>query len=371
MIDYILLFPYYLILKIRHFFYDHGWKKVSKSPVKTIGIGNLTVGGTGKTPHAEMVIRSLLMGGEVGSRDIALLSRGHKRKLRGFQILPKNPDASLYGDEPSQIKNKFPHITVAVDKDRVRGCNALNAPEEFLSSKAGRKCRVREFPKADVIVLDDVLQYRSLKPDLSIMLVDFSRPVFRDRLMPMGRLRDLRERISSADVIIVTKCPFELNGFDRGNWAEALGVEHYDVSKCRGDRQWLFFTTISYDEALPVFDTGDQRYIYSPRAIAFSGIADDTRFCNEIRLNYRIVSHLSYPDHHKFSKSDIREINAAAKANPTSVVLTTEKDCQRMRNVENVPEDLKKRMFYIPIRAKFLDSAQANIFNELLLLSIE
>jgi len=313
MIDYILLFPYYLSLKARHFFYDHGWKKVWRSPVRTIGIGNLTVGGTGKTPHTEMIVRTLLQSEGGRNLSVAVLSRGHKRKLRGFQVLPKNASARLYGDEPSQIKNKFPRITVAVDKDRVRGCNVLNDPEAFLSSKAGRKCRKRDFPGADVVVLDDSFQYRSLKTDLSIVLVDFSRPVFRDRLMPMGRLRDLRERLAAADVVIVTKCP------------------------------------------------------YSSRAVVFSGIANDSRFCNQVRLGYRMVGHLNYPDHHKFTKSDVREIASAANANPTAVVLTTEKDCQRFREVKDVPDCLRRRLFYIPIRASFLDDNQRSVFNRLVL----
>lgn len=368
MIDYILLFPYYLSLKARHFFYDHGWKKVRRSPVRTIGIGNLTVGGTGKTPHTEMIVRTLLQSEGGRNLSVAVLSRGHKRKLRGFQVLPKNASARLYGDEPSQIKNKFPRITVAVDKDRVRGCNVLNDPEAFLSSKAGRKCRERDFPGADVVVLDDSFQYRSLKTDLSIVLVDFSRPVFRDRLMPIGRLRDLRERLAAADVVIVTKCPFEMNGFDRGNWAEALGIPQYDVTECRGSNgQYLFFTTIAYDEALPVFQEGDQRYLYSSRAVVFSGIANDSRFCNQVRLGYRMVGHLNYPDHHKFTKSDVREIASAANANPTAVVLTTEKDCQRFREVRDVPDCLRRRLFYIPIRASFLDDNQRSVFNRLVL----
>ena len=138
MIDKILLFPYWLSLKLRHFFYDSGLRKVSSADVPTICIGNITVGGTGKTPHTEMLIRTLLQDEEWGSRSIAVLSRGYKRKTKGFQQVTSDGTALAYGDEPLQIKKKFPGITVAVDKSRTEGCDFLAHPDKLQTTKKGK-----------------------------------------------------------------------------------------------------------------------------------------------------------------------------------------------------------------------------------------
>ena len=236
MIDKILLFPYWLTLKIRHFMYDHGMKKVHTADVPTICVGNVTVGGTGKTPHTEMIIRTLTQDVDWGARNIAVLSRGYKRRTKGFQQVVADGTAKEYGDEPLQIKRKFPFITVAVDKSRKEGCDFLCHPEKLLTSKKARKCRHKDFPKADLIILDDAFQHRSLKPTVSILLVDYNRPVFKDHLMPLGKLRDLPERIQAADIIIVSKCPTYLDAWERSKWTEALGIRK---------NQHIFFTTIS------------------------------------------------------------------------------------------------------------------------------
>ena len=187
MIDKILLFPYYLTLKTRHFLYDHEIRKVSRSAIPSIGIGNITVGGTGKTPHTEMIVRMLLRSEKWGGKNVAVLSRGYKRRLKGFQIVEADGSARDFGDEPLQVKKKFPGITVAVDKNRVEGSRILSDPQSFLQSKKSRKCRTKEFEKADVLVLDDCFQFRALRPDLSVVLVDYNRPTFKDRLLPIGR----------------------------------------------------------------------------------------------------------------------------------------------------------------------------------------
>ena len=202
MIDKILLFPYWLTLKVRHFMYDHGMRKVHVPDVPTICVGNITVGGTGKTPHTEMLIRTLAQDVDWGAKNIAVLSRGYKRKTRGFQQVVADGTAKEYGDEPLQIKRKFPFITVAVDKSRREGCDFLADPEKVMTSKKARKCRHKEFPKADLVILDDAFQHRAVRPTVSIVLVDYSRPIFKDHLMPLGKLRDLPERIAAADIVI-------------------------------------------------------------------------------------------------------------------------------------------------------------------------
>lgn len=353
MIDKILLFPYWLALKTRHFMYDHGLKKSHTADVPTICVGNITVGGTGKTPHTEMLMRTLLQDVDWGARNIAVLSRGYKRKTRGFQQVVEDGSAREYGDEPLQIKRKFPFITVAVDKSRKEGCDFLCNPELVRTSKKARRCLHKEFPKADLIILDDAFQHRALKPTVSIVLVDYSRPTFKDHLMPLGRLRDLPERIKAADIIIVSKCPTYLDAWERSKWTEALGVRQ---------NQHVFFTTIGYDQPQAIFPEGDPRYLYTQRLILFSGIANDKPLRYYLSGNYKIVRHFDFPDHHKFTNADISTINSAAKAFPTSVVMTTEKDCQRIRDCKKVPGNLRQRMFYAPIKVNFFSEEEQEAF---------
>ena len=367
MIDKILLFPYWLSLKLRHFFYDSGLKKVSSADVPTICIGNITVGGTGKTPHTEMLIRTLLQDEEWGSRSIAVLSRGYKRKTKGFQQVTSDGTALAYGDEPLQIKKKFPGITVAVDKSRTDGCDFLAHPDKLQTTKKGKKCIDKDLPAAGLIILDDAFQHRALKPTLSIVLVDYNRPIFKDHLLPMGRLRDLPERIAAADIIIVSKCPNDVNAWEKCTWAENLGIRNFDAASCSGTRrngkkQHIFFSTITYDAAEAVFPEGNPRYIYTNRLVLFSGIANDAPLLSYLSSDYKIVRHFKFPDHHKFSRADINTIASAAKEFPTSVIMTTEKDCQRIRDCHKIKEELKQRMFYSPIKTAFLTENEKEKF---------
>ena len=371
MIDKILLFPYWLSLKIRHFLYDSGLKKVSSADAPTICIGNVTVGGTGKTPHTEMLIRTLLNDEDWGKKNLAVLSRGYKRKTKGFQQVTADGSALAYGDEPLQIKKKFPGITVAVDKSRIEGCDCLFHPEKLQTSKKARKCIDKNLQAADLIILDDAYQHRALKPTVSIVLVDYSRPVYNDHLLPFGRLRDLPERIGAADIIIVSKCPNELNAWEKCSWAENLGIRNFDASSCsgirkNGRRQHIFFSTICYDGAEAVFPEGDPRYIYTKRLILFSGIANDAPLLSYLSSDYKIVRHFRFPDHHKFSRSDINTIASAAREFPTSVIMTTEKDCQRVRDCHKIKEELKQRMFYSPIKTAFLTENEKETFIKVL-----
>lgn len=367
MIDKILLFPYWLTLKIRHFMYDNGLRKVYTPEVPTICVGNVTVGGTGKTPHTEMLIRTLTQDVDWGAKNIAVLSRGYKRKTRGFQQVVADGTAKEYGDEPLQIKRKFPFITVAVDKSRREGCTFLADPEMVQTSKKARRCKHKDFPKSDLIILDDAFQHRAVKPTVSIVLIDYNRPVFKDNLMPIGKLRDLPERIAEADILIVSKCPTYLDAWEKSKWAEALGLKQFDTTDCSGIRkngkkQHLFFTSIGYDTAQAVFPEGDPRYLYTQRLILFSGIANDKPLRMYLCGNYKIVRHLEFPDHHKFTRADISSIYNAARAFPTSLVMTTEKDCQRMRDCVNIPDNLKQRTFYTPIKVNFFSDRERENF---------
>ncbi len=372
MIDKVLLAPYYWTLRFRHFLYDKNIKKVSSAEVPTISVGNVTVGGTGKTPHTEMIVRTLLEDKKWSEKNIAILSRGYKRSTSGFQQVTTDGSAKLYGDEPMQMKTKFPEITIAVDKNRLRGCDFLVHPDKLQNSKKGKKCIDKNFPAADVIILDDAFQHRALLPSFSIVLIDFARPIFDDHLLPIGRLRDIPERISKADVLIMSKCMPYMDNWEKLQRAEYLGLRQFNAEACSGIRsdgkvQNLFFTTIAYDTPRAVFPEGDTRFLYSKRLILFTGIANDTQLYKYLSSSYEIIHRLQFPDHHKFTSADIRKIQKLAESYPTSVLMTTEKDAQRLRDCKYIPEKLKQRLFYAPIKAKFLTENGAKVFESILL----
>lgn len=371
MIDRILLAPYYLVLKLRHFLYDKGIRKSVRADVPSICIGNITVGGTGKTPHTELTARTLLSMEEAEGKHLAVLSRGYGRRSKGFQQVMTDSTSSFSGDEPLQIKAKFPAVTVAVDADRVEGCNFLCHPEKLKTSKKGRKCLNKEFLPADLIILDDAFQHRSLKADLSILLIDYGRPVMTDHLLPIGRLRDLRERMQEADVLIVTKCPSFIDELEKFKWISAMGISDFDTETMQGTskagrKQTVLFSTIKYCDASPVFPDGDAHYIYSKRAVLFTGIANDSPLKSYLAGKYKVARHLAFGDHHKFTWSDIRKIGLAAENEPTALIATTEKDAQRLREMKEVPGNLRKRMFQMPIEAVFLTEQESAIFRTLL-----
>ena len=377
MIDRFLLFPYTITLAVRDFLYRKGLRKSIRAEVPTICVGNITVGGTGKTPHTEMILRTLLRSDRWAYSNIAVLSRGYKRKSRGFQKVQRNGSAATFGDEPLQIAKKFPSVAVAVDKDRIEGCRFLCHPDELQTSKKGRRCLDKDIPAADIIVLDDAFQYRKLRASINIVLVDYYRPVHKDRLLPLGQLRDLPKRLADADILIVTKCPPYMDEWEKTKWAATLGLSDFKTSTCRGKRgngkeQVLLFSYIGYRDMHPVFEEeADSRYVYAKRLVLFSGIAKDTPLRNYLSDKYKIVKRFNFPDHHKYTSGDIRTLSHAVRENPTAVVATTEKDAQRVVDTKNVPSTLRERLFQVPIDVNFLSENEKSIFEETLLSALE
>ena len=372
MIDKLLLFPYYLALKTRHALYNKGVKKSRPGALPTVCVGNITAGGTGKTPHTEMILKALLRSDDWGMREIAVLSRGYKRSSRGFQQICSGDGASFAGDEPAQIKKKFPGITVAVCKDRLEGLDFLAHPDKLAASKKGRKCRNKDFAPADVAVLDDAFQYRALRPTFALVLVDYNRPIYKDSLLPIGRLRDLPERIGAADALIVTKCPVFLEDWEKAEWLKPLGIHNFDPETCsgtlNGKKLSIFFTSINYQPLRPVYnEESDNRYSYSSRAILFTGIAKDTPLRRYLSDSFKIVRHFSFSDHHKYSSGDIRSLMSAMEAAPTAALITTEKDAQRVMDCKKVPAALKERLFYVPIEVAFLSENEQQTFDKVML----
>ena len=367
MVDKFILAPYYLTLKFRNFLYDKGLKKSCRAGIPTVSVGNVTVGGTGKTPHTEMLVRMLLQHGYWSDKKIAVLSRGYRRKTKGFQQVTPDGTAADFGDEPLQIKRKFPQVTVAVDKDRIQGCSFLAHPEKLHTSKKARKCRDKDMAPQDIVILDDAFQYRALKPDVSIVLMDYSRPVFKDHLLPAGSLRDLPERIYSADILVVTKCPAYIDDQDKAKCAAELRLKDFDpqTSMARtpdGKAVSIFFTKIKYCSIETFFPEGEHRYAYARQAVVVTGIANDKPMVMYLSDTYRIVKKMSFPDHHSFSGKDIRLLEKAAADYPTAVLVTTEKDSQRMLDCKKISGTLRKRLFRIPITVDFITEEERRRF---------
>lgn len=334
-----LLFPYYLTLKIRNSRYDNGKSKVYGFPIPVISVGNVNVGGTGKTPMCELLVRFL-----APYYKVAVLSMGYRRKTKGFRIVSVDDTAQAVGDEPLQIKRKFPGITVVVDKQRERAVKTLLEAEDS--------------PRPDVIILDDGFQYRRLKRNKEIVLIDYNRPVFKDNLLPFGRLRDLPEQIRRAHAVVITKTPEYTNVWEREKTAR--------INRIRPE-QTVIFTKCTYLPPAAVFEKeGDKRYIYSKEVLLFSGIANDESLVFHLSDSYDKIFHKTYADHHEFSRMDMAELKRFARKNPLALLLTTEKDAQRLLHNRHLSPEVKKRLFYIPIAYDFISDTDRREFSTFL-----
>jgi len=340
MISKYILFPYYLVLKIRNWRYDRRNLKLVSAPVPVISIGNITAGGTGKTPMTELVVRILSERCRV-----AVISRGYKRKSRGFLTVETDSDVARVGDEPLQIKRKFPDVTVVVDANRIRAISKL------------MELSVENRP--EVIVLDDGFQYRKLKKDREILLQNHNRPIFKDELIPLGRLRDIPSQIRRADIVISTKSPEYLDEWER----EKL----HKLTKVRASQPHIF-SKIRYCDSLAVFpELADSRYLYSKEVYFFSGIANDKDIIWYLSTKYSKIFHKSFRDHHFFTKMDVVGMKHFVKNNPLTLLLTTEKDAMRLQKLADFPKEVAVRLFYLPIEVQFLTEGERELFTNYLM----
>ena len=331
------LFPFSLLFGIitcvRNKLYD--WKcipSVEYNNVCVISVGNITVGGTGKTPFVEQLIRFLSQ-----NYRVAVLSRGYKRTTKGFRFVNKYTTPAEAGDEPYQIKRKFPDIVVAVDVDRINGIAYIH----------------RMYPDTQVVLLDDAFQYRKIKPNLSIILVDYHRPLYRDSMLPGGRLREWSCFAKRADIMVVTKLP---EGINRDE--QQVIKQHYAHIFPHD----LFFATIGYGEPLPVFSnekilsTTDLKQC---EVLLITGIANPKPFENYIRQHAVSVQTIRFPDHHVFSEKDLTSITEMWNKLLTNnkLLVTTEKDAVRLQLLK-IPETIVNNIFYIPIEVNFTNDGK-------------
>ncbi len=322
---------YHLITSLRNFLFDQGWGLKQQSfDVPLISVGNLSMGGTGKTPHTEYLVKLLQQTG----KDVAVLSRGYGRATKGFRLATNASTASEIGDEPRQIKQKFPDCTVAVCEKRVVGMQQLIAQRQ----EAGKTT------DNWVVVLDDAFQHRYIKPGFSILLTDYARPYYADRVLPWGRLRESAEGAQRADVIIVTKCPKHLS---------ATNAEQIRTKLAPLPTQEVFFTCFDYGNPYTASDCQEAELPHN--ALVLTGIAKPQPLYAYLEAYGVEIRPLAFPDHHAFTSADADKINAAFAELPEgSKVITTEKDAVRLRLLPTLSEAVKTNLLVQPIEVKFL-----------------
>ena len=316
---------------VRNLLFDLGILKSRRFAIPILCIGNITVGGTGKTPHTELLIDALRH-----KFRVACLSRGYKRKTSGFRLADERSTAGDIGDEPLQIHKKFPDILVACDADRVHGIEKLMALAE----------------PPQVILLDDAFQHRYVQADKNILLVDYSRPVMEDHLLPWGRLREGVHALKRADFLIVTKCPPNLSPIDQRIWSKHLDIKPY---------QQLFFSTTTYGEICPLVAGGTTPQPGSECGIlCVTGIAEPAPYVEHLKSYTPHITTLRYPDHHAFTGRDIQHIVRAFEQIPQEekYIFTTEKDAVRLETC-HFPEEIRQRMYYVPVVPKFIRNQEA------------
>ena len=330
---------YGLGVELRNQLFELNILKSRSFTTPVISVGNITVGGTGKTPHVEYLVRLLS-----NEAKVAVLSRGYKRKTHGYQLADKDSTMRDIGDEPYQMKLKFPNIEVAVDANRCEGIDHLINDEQTKDT--------------DVIILDDAYQHRYVKPGINILLVDYHRLIIYDELLPSGRLREPIESKKRADIVIITKCPDSLNPIDYRVLTKAMKLYAY---------QSLFFTSLHYGAPYLLFG-GDETRVPKKQnsdVLLLTGIASPEQMIDDVQPNVKSLKPLTFPDHHAFSPRDIEKINNAFAAMPqeSRVILTTEKDAARLRNVSGLSEEVKQRLLVLPVEAKFMLDGE-EIFND-------
>lgn len=314
------------VVGIRNFLFHIGILKSRRFSVPVLCVGNITVGGTGKTPHTELIIAELRKNFRV-----ACLSRGYKRKTSGFILSDEKSTAREIGDEPMQIKNKFPDILVACDSNRVRGIEKLQALPQ----------------PPEVVVLDDAFQHRYVQADKNIILVDYNRPVYDDCLLPAGRLRENTGSLKRADYIIVTKCPSNLQPIERRILSKHLKIKPY---------QHLFFTKLGYGPITSLSSKAEQITLQpDSHILCLTGIAQPGPYVEHLKTYTSHITELRYSDHHHFTKKDIQHIERTFQEikHAEKYIFTTEKDAVRLKNTE-LPKELKRQIYYIPVVPVFI-----------------
>ncbi len=307
-----------LITRARNSLYDLGFLNQFKLKIPIIGVGNITVGGTGKTPHSEYIAKIL-----DSKYKLALLSKGYGRNTNNFNYVEIKSKAVEVGDEALQSKQNLPNQIVGVDHNRVNGVQKI----------------LKDFPQTNVFILDDAFQHRSIKIGLNILLTDYNNPIYTDFIMPVGKLRESKRGIKRADCVIVTKCP--------DNLSEEEAVKIENMLKFKGS---VFFSKIKYKDIISMNNKTVLKSIKGKSILLITGIANSKPildYLKNLNLNFR---HLEFSDHHKYKSKDIKKIlKNYQKSN--DIILTTEKDVQKLKEFNKL---MGLPIYYLKVGIDFL-----------------
>lgn len=339
-----LSFLYGMGVRFRNMLFDTGILESRSFPIPVISVGNITVGGAGKTPHVEYLIRLLCE-----TKRVSVLSRGYKRRTKGYLLASSSSTSLELGDEPYQMYLKYGRqVHVAVSANRCEGIERL--------------CSDPETKDTDVILLDDAFQHRYVKPGVNILLVDYHRLIVYDKLLPAGRLREPKDGKRRADIVIVTKCPPDLRPMDFRVITKALNLYPY---------QKLFFTTIEYGDLIPLFSNSRSLALSEITSdfevLVLSGIASPQHLLCDIQKHTENVIPMTFRDHHIFTPKDIARINNTFDSMSSKrIIITTEKDAARLVGLDGLSDDVRNHIYALPIKTTFLLEQQEQ-FDEFIL----
>ncbi|WP_300726384.1 tetraacyldisaccharide 4'-kinase [uncultured Bacteroides sp.] len=335
-----LAFLFRIGVTIRNYLFDKDILHSRSFPIPVICVGNITVGGTGKTPHTEYLIRLLKE-----EFQVAVLSRGYKRKSKGFVLADARTAMEEIGDEPYQMAHKFPDIYMAVDRDRSHGIEQLTDGHTA--------------PGTKVIILDDAFQHRYVKAGKTILLIDYNRPIYMDCMLPAGRLREPQKGKTRADIIIVSKCPQAMSNEEEEELRRNISPEPH---------QQLYFTTLSYGKLQPLFTNGKERQLESLESdehiLLVTGIASPAAIIKRLEQHTSHIKTVTFADHHDFSEADLQKVEKTFDELPEKkLIITTEKDAARLINHPLVGEKLKPYIYVLPVSVEFLNEGE-KMFNQ-------
>ena len=324
----------------RNQLFNIGLLKQHDYDIPIISVGNITVGGAGKTPHVEYLIRLLK-----DKVKVAVLSRGYKRKTHGYVLANDSSTVTDIGDEPYQMKQKYQDVHIAVDKKRVDGIAHITGDAETNDT--------------DVILLDDAFQHRYVKAGINILLVDYHRLIIYDKLLPAGRLREPQSGKNRADIVIITKCPKDLKPMEFRVLTKAMNLYPY---------QSLYFTTIEYESLTPLFakekSTIEKEALEDKHVMLITGIASPKQIIIDLKPHVKEMTTLAFSDHHQFKSKDIMKINETFNAiKGEKIIVTTEKDATRLEQLDGLSEEVKQNLYVLPIKVKFMIN-QEEEFND-------
>ena len=329
-------------VRIRNFLYDTGMLGSEKFDIPIICVGNITVGGTGKTPTTEMIVDSLY-----DECRVAVLSRGYGRRTKGYREVAVTDSYRDTGDEPLQIKIKFPEAVVVVCENRVEGIHRIR----------------EEHPDVAVIVMDDGFQHRRVTPWVNVIVIDSTRPVQNDSMLPYGQLRDSMSSLSRANYFIVTKCSDDMPPIARRVMRTVLLRAAYQrIYFMRHESlplQRVFPDDPECDDSIPEPSRNEDE------VIAMCGIGNPAVFIEGIRKRYNLVDAISFDDHHVYRIGDLRKIAAKLNEHPAACVVTTEKDAVKLFNSGKIPPALRERLFYQPVRLAYIEDSDKDFLKNL------